>query len=66
MDVPLVLQPALLHGAVIGYGVEKTWPKKSEEYTFPVASGIFRGALMGVLLIFWENGPEMLRQLFGK
>ncbi len=54
-------------GAVIGYGVEKTWPKKSEEYLFPVASGIIAGgALMGVLLIFWENGPEMLQQFFGK
>ena len=30
-------------GAVIGYGVEKTWPKKSEEYLFPVASGIIAG-----------------------
>ncbi len=53
-------------GAVIGYGFERRAPKQSEEFTFPVASGIIAGgALMGVFLIFWENGPQMIRQLFG-
>jgi uncharacterized oligopeptide transporter (OPT) family protein len=51
-------------GAVIAYGFEKTSPKKSADYLFPVASGIIAGgSLMAVVLIFWENGPEMLRQL---
>lgn len=53
-------------GALIGYVAEKKAPQASEEFTFPVASGIVAGgSLMGVILIFWENGPEMLRQLFG-
>lgn len=53
-------------GAVIGYAFEKKRPKAAEEFTFPVASGIVAGgALMGVVIIFWENGPQMLRQLLG-
>ncbi|NUQ61416.1 MAG: OPT/YSL family transporter [Pirellulales bacterium] len=53
-------------GAVIGYAVEKKRPKWAEQYTFPVASGIIAGgSLMGVALIFWENGPEMVRQFLG-
>jgi len=31
-----------------------------------VCSGVIAGgALMGVALIFWENGPEMMRKLLG-
>jgi uncharacterized oligopeptide transporter (OPT) family protein len=53
-------------GAVLGEGFARVWPKKAEEYLFPVASGIIAGgALMGVVLIFWENGPQMIKQLFG-
>ena len=53
-------------GALIAYGFEKTARKQAEVYLFPVASGIVAGgALMGVVLIFWENGPQILRQLFG-
>jgi uncharacterized oligopeptide transporter (OPT) family protein len=53
-------------GAVIGYLFEKKFPKAAKEYTFPIASGVIAGeALMGVALIFWENGPEMLKQLLG-
>jgi hypothetical protein len=34
-----------------------------EEFTFPVASGIIAGgSLMGVGLMFWENGAEMIRR----
>ena len=45
-------------------GWEKKAPKQSEEFLFPVASGIIAGgSLMAVLLIFWENGPELIRQL---
>ncbi len=53
-------------GAVIGSFIEKRYPAAAKEYTFPVASGIIAGeSLMGVVLIFWENGPEMLHKLFG-
>jgi len=53
-------------GAVIGYVLEKKAPKQAEEFTFPVASGIIAGgSLMGVILIFWENGPQMFHQFFG-
>ena len=44
----------------------KSAAKHAEEFTYPVASGVIAGgSLMGVLLIFWENGPEMIRKLFG-
>jgi uncharacterized oligopeptide transporter (OPT) family protein len=47
-------------GALVGYVFEKAAPKQSEEFTFPVASGIIAGgSLMGVLLIFVDNGPAM-------
>lgn len=53
-------------GAVLGYVIEKKWPKTSKEYTFPVASGVIAGeSLMGVALVFWENGPEMIKRVFG-
>jgi uncharacterized oligopeptide transporter (OPT) family protein len=40
-------------GAVIGAVFAKMYPKKSEEYTFPVASGVIAGdSLMGVFIIF--------------
>jgi uncharacterized oligopeptide transporter (OPT) family protein len=53
-------------GGVIGHIISKKAPKWSEEYTFPVASGLIAGgSLMGVVLIFWENGPEMWKQMFG-
>ncbi len=54
-------------GAVLAYGWEKKAPKQSAEFLFPVASGIVAGgSLMAVLLIFWENGPELIRQLLQK
>ena len=35
----------------------------------PVASGVIGviagGSLMGVILIFWENGPGLVKKLFG-
>lgn len=53
-------------GAIIGYLYEQKSPERSKEYTFPVASGIIAGgSLMGVVLIFWENGPALFRQFFG-
>jgi putative OPT family oligopeptide transporter len=53
-------------GAVIGAVFEARHPAASQEYTYPVASGIVAGeSLMGVALVFWENGPEMLRKLLG-
>lgn len=51
-------------GAVIGHFITRTAPKASEEYTFPVASGLIAGgSLMGVVLIFWERGPEIWHAL---
>jgi OPT family oligopeptide transporter len=51
-------------GALISYGFEKGAPQQAKEYTFPVASGIIAGgSLMGVLLIFCENGPQIFKQL---
>jgi uncharacterized oligopeptide transporter (OPT) family protein len=51
-------------GAVIGEGFAKASPKKSEEFTFPVASGIIAGgSVMGVVLVFWENGWQIISQM---
>jgi uncharacterized oligopeptide transporter (OPT) family protein len=53
-------------GALIGYAWQKKNQKNSEEFLFPVASGIVAGgALMGVVLIFWESGWEILKQFLG-
>jgi uncharacterized oligopeptide transporter (OPT) family protein len=53
-------------GAIIAYMLERKAPKLSDEFTFPVASGIIAGgSLMGVALIFWENGPELVKKLIG-
>ena len=54
-------------GALLGWVVEKKWPPVSKEYTFPVASGIIAGgSLMGVALIFGENGPDMWNAFWPK
>ena len=48
-------------GAVLSYFLKRKAPKIADEFTFPVASGIIAGgSLMGVALVFWENGREML------
>jgi OPT family oligopeptide transporter len=53
-------------GAVIAWWFQKKSPAKAEEFTFPVASGVMAGgALMGVAIIFWQNGGEMLHKFFG-
>jgi OPT family oligopeptide transporter len=52
-------------GGLLGWWAAKTYPKWSEEFTFPVASGWIAGeSLMGVTLVIWENGPELVRRLF--
>ncbi len=53
-------------GALIGWAWEKKNAKNCEEYLFPVASGVVAGgAIMGVILVFWENGAEMIKHIFG-
>jgi OPT family oligopeptide transporter len=53
-------------GGVLGWWVEKRHPEWAEEFTFPVASGWIAGeSLMGVGLVIWENGPELVRKLLG-
>jgi OPT family oligopeptide transporter len=53
-------------GAAIAWAYQKKSPANAEEFTFPVASGVMAGgALMGVAIIFWQNGPEMFRKFFG-
>ncbi len=53
-------------GGLLGWWVEKKHPKWAEEFTFPVASGWIAGeSLMGVVLVIWENGPELVRKLLG-
>jgi uncharacterized oligopeptide transporter (OPT) family protein len=53
-------------GGVLGWWAAKKYPKWSEEFTFPVASGWIAGeSLMGVTLVIGENGPELVRRLLG-
>jgi putative OPT family oligopeptide transporter len=53
-------------GAVIAYVFQKKSPSAAEEFTFPIASGVMAGgALMGVAVIFWQNGGEMIGKFFG-
>jgi OPT family oligopeptide transporter len=52
-------------GGLLGWWAAKKYPKWSEDFTFPVASGWIAGeSLMGVTLVIWENGPELVRRLF--
>jgi uncharacterized oligopeptide transporter (OPT) family protein len=53
-------------GGLLGWWVAKKYPERSDELTFPVASGWIAGeSLMGVTLVMWENGPELARRLLG-
>jgi uncharacterized oligopeptide transporter (OPT) family protein len=53
-------------GAVIAYGFRRKSPARAEEFTFPIASGVMAGgALMGVAIIFWQNGGGMLAKFLG-
>ncbi len=53
-----------LIGTLVAMVWQRRRPAQVEEFLFPVASGVIAGgALMGVVLIFWENGGDMLRQL---
>jgi len=56
-----------LMGAVIAHALKRKAPQAAEEYTFPVASGIIAGgSLMGVVIVFWENGGDMLAKFLGR
>ena len=47
-------------GALIAWWWQKKSPAKAEEFLLPVASGVIAGgSLMGVAIIFIQNGPEM-------
>jgi OPT family oligopeptide transporter len=53
-------------GALVALLLERRKPKLAEEFTFPVASGVVAGgSLMGVMLVFWENGGSILNKLLG-
>ncbi len=56
-----------LLGAVIAQALKKQAPQAAAEYTFPVASGIIAGgSLMGVVIVFWANGGDMLAKFLGR
>ena len=53
-------------GAAIAWGWQKKSAANAEEFLFPVASGVMAGgALMGVAIIFWQNGGEIMKRFFG-
>ena len=54
-------------GGALGWWVERRYPDWAREFTFPVASGWIAGeSLMGVLLVGWEHGPQLVRALLGR
>jgi uncharacterized oligopeptide transporter (OPT) family protein len=54
-------------GGAAGRWLEKKCPAWAEEFAYPVASGWIAGeSLMGVLLVGWEHGPELVRKLLGR
>jgi uncharacterized oligopeptide transporter (OPT) family protein len=51
-------------GGALGWWLEKQHPEWAKELMFPVASGWIAGeSLLGVLLVFWEHGPELIGKL---
>jgi len=56
-------------GALAAFLVQRKAPKQSEEFAFPVASGVIAGSsLMGIAVIFWANSNDIvkiLRSLLG-
>ncbi len=53
-------------GGGLGWWFERRYPRLAGEFTFPVASGWIAGeSLMGVALVVWDNGPELVAKLFG-
>ena len=56
-----------LMGAVIADVLKRRAPKAAEEFTFPVASGVIAGgSLMGVVIVFWQNGGDLLAKFLGR
>lgn len=56
-----------LIGALIAHALKRRSPATAEEFTFPVASGVIAGgSLMGVVLVFWENGGDILAKFLGR
>jgi putative OPT family oligopeptide transporter len=53
-------------GGGLGWWFERRYPKLAGELTFPIASGWIAGeSLMGVALVVWDTGPELVRKLLG-
>ena len=47
---------AMLIGALIAWVLEKAWPKKAEDYTLTVGSGVMAGAsISGIGVILWST-----------
>lgn len=53
-------------GALVGLIIQRKYTKWATLFLFPVAAGMIAGeSLMGVVLIMWENGLDMIRSIFG-
>jgi uncharacterized oligopeptide transporter (OPT) family protein len=54
-------------GGLLAWWVERRHPRWAAELTFPVASGWIAGeSLMGVTLVIWQSGPEIVQRLLGR
>jgi uncharacterized oligopeptide transporter (OPT) family protein len=50
-------------GGLVSYAYAKARPKQSDELALPIYSGVVAGgALMGVLIVFWERALDFLHK----
>jgi len=53
-------------GGIAGWAFERRRAALAKLYSYPVAAGAIAGSsLMGVVIVFWQNGPAAVRQLLG-
>ncbi|MBE0565673.1 MAG: OPT/YSL family transporter [Krumholzibacteria bacterium] len=63
---PWYLSLLFFSGGLAGHLLARRRPSFADEFTWPAASGVIAGgSLMGVFLVLWENGPDIVRRFFG-
>ena len=62
--IPAYNSISMFLGALAAWMLMKTKPEANEKYTVATASGLIAGeSLMGVAIILWLKGPEMVREI---
>lgn len=63
--IPAFNSISMFIGALAAWILLKKKPEANEKYTIAVASGLIAGeSLMGVGIILWLQGPEMVKEIF--